>query len=214
MLSFKEPNDKTAEALAKYDSLDTNNKPFTGAYPPVKETDLGFPHPQKDFYWSATEEPHTVRRRLILQKHPEIAELYGHCPRTKYTVAVSVAAQFLLAYYLKDKMWGLEYWIISYVIGATINHSLFLAIHEISHFLAFKSPFHNRLLGFIGNLPIGIPYTIAFRGYHMEHHTQQGNEVIDTDLPTKLEGKLFSSIPGKLFFTFFQILFYGAIYLI
>lgn len=43
----------------------------------------------------------------------------------------------------------------------------------------------------------------------MEHHTLQGLEGVDTDLPTKLEGMLFSSLPGKLFFCTFQILFYA-----
>ena len=51
----------------------------------------------------------------------------------------------------------------AYVIGATANQNLFLAIHEISHNLAFKSPFGNRLLAIFANLPIGIPYSAAFR---------------------------------------------------
>lgn len=69
----------------------------------------------------------------------------------------------------------------------------------------------NRYLGFFANLPIGIPYSIAFRGYHMEHHTLQGVDGIDTDLPTRIEGRLFQSTLGKLFFCIFQILFYGKL---
>lgn len=51
----------------------------------------------------------------------------------------------------------------AYVIGATSNQNLFLAIHEISHNLAFRSPLANRLLAIFANLPIGLPYSAAFR---------------------------------------------------
>ena len=51
----------------------------------------------------------------------------------------------------------------AYVVGATSNQNLFLAIHEISHNLAFRSPLANRLLAIFANLPIGLPYSAAFR---------------------------------------------------
>lgn len=49
------------------------------------------------------------------------------------------------------------------MIGATANQNLFLAIHEISHNLAFKNGLANRLLAIFANLPIGIPYSASFR---------------------------------------------------
>ena len=60
-----------------------------------------------------------------------------------------------------------------YVVGATANHSLFLAIHELSHNLGFKSISNNKLLAMTANLPIGIAYCITFKPYHMEHHRYQ-----------------------------------------
>ena len=60
-------------------------------------------------------------------------------------------------------------------VGATANQNLFLAIHEISHNLAFRSPMANRLLAVFANLPIGIPYSASFRvcllpgRYHLEN---------------------------------------------
>ena len=98
---------------------------------------------------------------------------------------------------------------VAYVVGATANQNLFLAIHEISHNLAFRSPLANRLLAIFANFPIGLPYSAAFRPYHLTHHKSLGVDGLDTDLPTALEAFLLDSILGKAFFATFQILFYA-----
>lgn len=75
-----------------------------------------------------------------------------------------VSLQIALAWYLRDTaFFSLKFWAIAYVVGATANQNLFLAIHEISHNLAFRSPKLNRYLAIFANLPIGVPYSASFR---------------------------------------------------
>jgi len=75
-----------------------------------------------------------------------------------------VSLQFFCAYALRNTPFlSWQTFLTAYVIGATANQNLFLAIHEISHNLAFKSPFANRMLAIFANLPIGIPYSASFR---------------------------------------------------
>lgn len=68
------------------------------------------------------------------------------------------------AYYLRHTpFFSLKFFLLAYVVGATANQNLFLAIHEISHNLAFRTPWMNRALAIFANLPIGIPYSASFR---------------------------------------------------
>lgn len=162
------------------------------------------------FFWTYTEEPHRTRRQLIIKAHPEVTKLCGPESLTKYLVALVVGLQIWIAYCLKDTpVLSWRFFAIAYFIGATANQNLFLAIHEISHNLAFRSPLLNRCIAIFANLPIGLPYSAGFRPYHLTHHKNLGVDGIDTDLPTALEAVLFDSVLGKAFFCTFQLLFYA-----
>ncbi|EDR13675.1 delta 15-fatty acid desaturase protein, partial [Laccaria bicolor S238N-H82] len=163
-----------------------------------------------DFLWLMTEEPHRTRRMAIMKAHPEVTKLMGHEPLTKYVVLLVVSLQVGLAIYLRHTSPLSPLFIFcAYAIGGTANHNLFLAIHEITHNLAFKSIIPNKLLAIFANLPIGIPYSAAFKGYHIEHHKFMGQDKIDTDLPTNFELICLNNVFGKVFFATFQILFYA-----
>jgi sphingolipid 4-desaturase/C4-monooxygenase len=162
------------------------------------------------FFWTYTEEPHKSRRQAIIKAHPEVLKLCGPEPLTIPLVLAVVSLQIFCSYALRETPFlSWPFFLTAYIIGATANQNLFLAIHEISHNLAFKSPLANRALAIVANLPIGIPYSASFRPYHLTHHKSQGVDGLDTDLPTALEASLLDSVAGKAFFCTFQILFYA-----
>ncbi|EGP82913.1 unnamed protein product [Zymoseptoria tritici ST99CH_3D7] len=177
--------------------------------PPSKDLDIKTGG-KEDFFWTYTEEPHRTRRQAIIKAHPEVLKLCGPEPLTIPIVLAVVALQITCAYLLRNTpVLSWRFMLTAYAIGATANQNLFLAIHEISHNLAFKSPAANRLLAVVANLPIGIPYYASFRPYHLTHHKSLGVDGLDTDLPTALEAWFLDSVGGKAFFATFQILFYA-----
>ncbi|GFY56640.1 sphingolipid delta(4)-desaturase DES1 [Trichonephila inaurata madagascariensis] len=164
---------------------------------------------RSDFEWVYTDEPHATRRKEILKKYPEIKNLMGYDPNFKYVVVGMVLVQLISFWLLKDASFTILC-IAAYCFGGVINHSLGLAIHEISHNLAFghAKPMYNRIFGMFANLPIGIPMSISFKKYHLEHHRYQGDERLDTDLPTRLEAKLFCTTFTKFLWVLLQPFFY------
>jgi sphingolipid delta-4 desaturase len=169
-----------------------------------------------DFIILDTPEPHAVRKGEILKAHPEIRQLMGYEWRTKYMVAATVALQVFMAWLTLEWRWP-AYLAAVYVVGATANHSLFLAIHELAHNLGASTIAGNKLIAMIANTPIGIPYCVTFKPYHMEHHRFQGHDDKDTDIPSYLEcyvitGTAFGYLDHtcrKAFFMFHQIFAYA-----
>jgi sphingolipid delta-4 desaturase len=161
-----------------------------------------------EFTWSETDEPHATRRKLILAKHPEIKELFGYEPRTFWLVAAIFIAQTTVAWWIADKpTWLLL--LVAYVFGGTVNHSLQLAVHELSHNLCWKTQVYNKYTAFFANLVTGFPSSITFQRYHMEHHQMQGVNGVDTDIPTDWEVTFFDCAWKKAIWMFCQPLFYA-----
>jgi sphingolipid delta-4 desaturase len=157
----------------------------------------GGSEPEPGFVWSNGREPHAQRRREMLQKYPQIKDLYGPCGRTKYVCCALIAIQLSTAYLLR----GAPFWAIvmgAYLFGGVLNQALLLAIHELSHNLCFSRPWQNRLFAIFINLPVGVPVAETFRYYHLLHHVHQGEQGIDTDLPTEREARMLTGPVRKL----------------
>ena len=94
----------------------------------------------------------------------KVTKLMGHEPLTKYIVLGVVALQLGIAIALRySRPLSPLFVFLAYVIGGTANHNLFLSIHEITHNLAFRGVNANKALAVFANLPIGIPYSAAFK---------------------------------------------------
>lgn len=166
----------------------------------------------KSFVWSDEIEPHKARTKAMIKSHPEIRALIGRNPYTLLVILLCVAIQFTLAYviYAYSLRW---WWVLgfSYLIGAFACHTLFVCIHECAHNLLFKNRTANTLAGILANLPLVFPSSVSFQKYHLKHHSFQGVEELDADMPFGWEARLIdNSTLGKalwlLFYPVFQLL--------
>src|SRR5260370_15478454 len=112
--------------------------------------------PIENFIQVKNEDPHIQRRKAILNLHPEVKALCGYEPMTKYIVAILFIVQMVSVCFVVQ-LPIVFYLLYSYIIGATINHLLYIAIHDTSHNLACRKTWQNSLLAIFANLPIGFP---------------------------------------------------------
>lgn len=163
-----------------------------------------------DYDWADDYHTHSRRRALILAKYPQIRRLMVYDPVFKWKVLATVGIQMISFLFLS---WVHSFWVLflaAYFFGGVINHSLTLAIHDISHNQAYGygRPFANRLFGMVANLPLGFPMSVTFRKYHADHHTFLGKQA-DTDLPTEWEGRFFNTSLRKILWLILNPLFYA-----
>jgi sphingolipid delta-4 desaturase len=168
--------------------------------------------PAETFLPAKPERPHPVRRRAILNAHPEVARLIGHDPLTAVITLAVVLGQTALAALFG--MLGLTYWwaalLAAYGIGAFANHAMFVVIHDATHNCIFDSNRLNKWSAILADLPNAIPTAMGFRCYHMKHHSHLGDYDYDADLPSRWEARFFGrSCIGKaawfFFFPFLQL---------
>ncbi|KAE8586691.1 hypothetical protein XENTR_v10021731 [Xenopus tropicalis] len=162
-----------------------------------------------DFEWVYTDQPHTQRRKEILAKYPEIKTLMGPDHQLKWIVLGMVFAQLVACHLVRELPWK---WVLfwAYAFGGCVNHSLTLAIHDISHNVAFgnRQAKWNRWFAVLANLPIGMPYSASFKKYHIDHHRYLGGDTLDVDIPTDFEGWFFCTPFRKFLWLVLQPLFY------
>ncbi|HWC72878.1 MAG TPA: fatty acid desaturase [Gemmatimonadales bacterium] len=166
--------------------------------------------PNEEFAFSRAPEPHRLRTKQLLQRHPEIRDLIGPNPTTFWWCLGIVGLQIAVAALVARQPW----WIVAiaaYTIGAFADHALFVVIHETAHRLVFKRKVPNILTALLANLPQFFPGAMSFSKYHLKHHAFQGVYELDGDLPFRWEARLVGHSPvGKalwlLLFPIFQAL--------
>lgn len=164
---------------------------------------------RKEFYLSSEPEPHKIRRKAILEKHPEIVDLMKPDSRPVPYVIAIVALQLIIAANAQYMSWPV-WCFFAYVFGGTISHSLALMTHECSHNLVFENMDLNYYFAVFANIGMGIPSAASFKVYHMEHHQFQGSIEKDVDIPSVFEGHFFKGLLGKLLFVILQPVLYGG----
>jgi len=92
-------------------------------------------------------------------------------------VMLVMAIQFVMAYHVRNLPWW-KVLVVAYTVSGTCNQNLLSAQHEISHFLALRKPFWNKVLAVASNCPIVVPVATKFRQYHQEHHSHLVSHII------------------------------------
>lgn len=161
------------------------------------------------FQWSDDREPHRARTQALLKSHPELRRYIGRNPATGVLIVAVVAAQLALAFAIRDQPWWLVI-LTSWLLGAFLDHALFVMVHECAHDLVFKRRWENVVAALVANLPQFFPSAVSFRHYHLKHHAYQGVQELDADLPSEWEARLVHNRTlGKaawmLLFPLFQI---------
>ena len=162
-----------------------------------------------NFVFLNTPEPHRNRTKEILKEHPEIRNLISKNKFTFWLVVLLVSMQLALGIFVSNYSWWLVLGV-AYFVGAFIDHSLFVLIHECTHKLVFKNPAANKLTGILANIPLVFASSVSFEKYHLKHHSFQGVFELDGDIPNKAEAKLINHyFIGKalwlLFYPIFQL---------
>lgn len=160
-----------------------------------------------DYIYLKTKAPHRIRRTEILQKYPEIRDLFGKNPNTIWCVMGLVFVQIGIGCLLSGQSWWLII-TVAYVLGAFIDHALSVTMHESVHRLIFNSKAANRWAGILSNIPQILPFAAQFDTYHIQHHAFQGIYELDLDLPSRWEAAFFNHhFMGK----FLWLLFYPLV---
>ncbi len=165
----------------------------------------------QDFTYVAYPQPHIERGRQIVAAHPQVRTLAGPLPATALWITALAASQLALSIALRHSAWYV--WLpIAYVVGATIDHALWVLIHDCCHHLVFKWRPGNRIMALVANLPLVFPSAMSFWKYHLVHHGHLNDVEFDPDVPGPVETRVIgaSSLRKTLWLAAFPLVV-GAI---
>jgi sphingolipid delta-4 desaturase len=145
--------------------------------------------PRNDYIWVTGVHQHVTRSRKILAAHPEVRNLAGPTPSSAAWVGGLVMSQLALAFLIAHEPWWI--WLpVAYLVGATIDHALWVLIHECTHNLVFRGATANKLVALIANFPLVFPAALSFQKYHLLHHSHLGELDFDADVPGPIESRV------------------------
>ena len=159
-----------------------------------------------EFTYVSYPHPHVERGRQILAAHPELRALAKPFPITALWVTALVASQVALAVFVGHQPWYI--WLpIAYIAGATIDHALWVLIHDSCHNLVFSWRPGNRLVAMLANVPFVFPSAMSFWKYHLLHHGHLNEVDFDTDVPGPTESRIIggSSVMKTLWLSAFAL---------
>lgn len=124
-------------------------------------------------------------------------------PTFKWKALALVLLQFAMMKVMSTSSWPFLF-LAAYTVGGVVNNALMVALHEIGHGGGFgvQHPIANYLFGIFANLPLGMPIFVSYKRYHSDHHKSLGVDVLDTDLPSDLEARMFCTTFGKMVWIF------------
>ena len=101
---------------------------------------------------------HLERAKQVLAAHLELRALFGRDVASfAWTVAL-VAFQVAISVALV--VWNASWWtilLVAYILGAFVNHALFVLIHDYTHNLVFRTTTANRVGAIFTNIPHRLP---------------------------------------------------------
>jgi sphingolipid delta-4 desaturase len=177
-------------------------KPFPDAY-----AASNFKRDINDFHFMSHDEPHYTRRRMILDKHPEIIQLMKPDYSSFWITWALLGVQVLTCYLIQD----LSFWpllLISYALGGIMSNLFFILIHDFTHFACFRSTKVNQFLAILSNFGNGIPTAMAFQKFHADHHNFLGRPNMDPDMACQWEIKLYRGAFRKVLHVVFLLIWY------
>jgi sphingolipid delta-4 desaturase len=129
---------------------------------------------------------HRARRAKILRAHPDVRSLYGPDPMVAVFGVGAIVLQFGLAF-LATRLpwWGVI--LLAFGVGAFVMHAINCVVHECTHNLVFRDTWPNKAFALLVSLPGLTPSSVAFRHYHLLHHSFFGTRHMDSDVASRWE---------------------------
>jgi len=109
---------------------------------------------------------------------------------------------------IQDLSWPMVL-LIGFAAGAVLSHALYVLIHDLTHYTAFRSRTLNQLTAILANCGNGVPSAITFGRYHADHHIFLGRPNWDPDMPGPEVVRFFTTPIRKFLYCLFMPLIFG-----